>query len=102
MDIDDEVRDRSTYYLKTLLQKQHETMSKLVANTLPKNVSSLEKALNDYLFKGELICYLLAALFPPYDRLKARDPGAFTEATLRKYADGMIDMTLAGLRAGVE
>lgn len=60
------------------------------------------KALNDYLFKGELICYLLAALFPPYDRLKARDPGAFTEATLRKYADGMIDMTLAGLRAGVE
>lgn len=56
------------------------------------------KTANEYLFQAELVCYLLAALFPPYDRLKARDPKSFTEATLKKYADRMIAMTLAGLR----
>lgn len=60
------------------------------------------KETKDYLFQAELICYLLAALFPPYDRLKARDPGSFNESTLRKYAESMIDMTMAGVRAGSE
>lgn len=60
------------------------------------------KTAEQYVFQAELICYLLAALFPPYDRLKARDPGGFSEATLRKYAASMIDMTLAGVRAGVD
>ncbi|MBI1270248.1 TetR family transcriptional regulator [bacterium] len=58
------------------------------------------RSATDYLYKAELICYLLAALFPPYDRLKARDPDSFDEAVLRKYADNMIKMTLSGVRAG--
>ncbi len=61
----------------------------------------LAQGAKNYLFQAELVCYLLAALFPPYDRLKARDPLSFNEATLRKYAESMIDMTLAGVRAGL-
>ncbi|MBC7997109.1 MAG: TetR/AcrR family transcriptional regulator [Leptolyngbya sp.] len=59
------------------------------------------KSADKYFFQAELVCYLLAALFPPYERLKARAPGSFTEATLRKYADNMIAMTLSGVRAGL-
>jgi AcrR family transcriptional regulator len=58
------------------------------------------KTANEYFFQAELVCYLLAALFPPYERLKARDPKGFTEATLKQYADRMIALTLAGLREG--
>ncbi len=74
-----------------------------IAFLLEKAASNKEippaKAADEYFFQAELVCYLLAALFPPYDRLKARDPRAFTEATLRKYADSMITMTLNGVRA---
>lgn len=59
---------------------------------------SKRKNSNEYLYLAELVCYLLAALFPPYDRLKARDPDSFTEASLKRYADSMIDITLAGLK----
>ncbi|MDX1988329.1 MAG: TetR/AcrR family transcriptional regulator [Candidatus Obscuribacter sp.] len=59
---------------------------------------SKRKNSNEYLYLAELVCYLLAALFPPYDRLKARDPESFTEASLKRYADSMIDITLAGLK----
>ncbi len=59
---------------------------------------SRRKNSNEYLYLAELVCYLLAALFPPYDRLKARDPDSFTEASLKRYADSMIDITLAGLK----
>jgi AcrR family transcriptional regulator len=77
-----------------------------IAFLLEKAASNKEiaqaKTPEDYFYQAELVCYLLAALFPPYDRLKARDPRSFTEATLRKYADSMISMTLAGVRAGLE
>lgn len=59
---------------------------------------SKRKTSNEYLYLAELVCYLLAALFPPYDRLKARDPESFTEASLKRYADSMIDITLAGIK----
>lgn len=59
---------------------------------------SKRKNSNEYLYLAELVCYLLAALFPPYDRLKARDPDSFTEASLKRYAESMIDITLAGLK----
>ena len=59
------------------------------------------KAPEEYFFQAELVCYLLAALFPPYERLKARDPDSFNEETLKRYADGMITMTLAGVRGGL-
>jgi AcrR family transcriptional regulator len=57
------------------------------------------KSSNEYLRLAELTCYALAALFPPYERLKAPNPGGFNKETLERYANDLIDLTLAGVQA---
>ncbi|CAN5267423.1 hypothetical protein BH11CYA1_BH11CYA1_33010 [soil metagenome] len=73
----------------------------LLERAASNNESAKAKSDEEYFYQAELVCYLLAALFPPYERLKARDPQSFTEETLRKYSNSMIAMTLAGVRDGL-
>jgi len=74
-----------------------------IAFILEKAVANKElkkrKSSNDYLRLAELICYALAALFPPYERLKAPNPAGFSKEVLERYANDLIDLTLAGVRA---
>ncbi|CAN5950779.1 unnamed protein product [Sphagnum jensenii] len=57
------------------------------------------KSSRQYLRKAELICYSLAALFPPYDRLRAPNPNGFDKKVLEQYATEMIDLVLAGVKS---
>jgi AcrR family transcriptional regulator len=63
-------------------------------NEMPK-----AKSANDYLRKAELVCYSLAALFPPYERLRAPNPNGFDRKMLEQYASEMIKLVLAGVKA---
>ena len=55
------------------------------------------KSSNEYLRIAELVCYALAALFPPYERLKAPNPQGFSQATLERYATDLIKLVLDGV-----
>ncbi|XP_076343062.1 coatomer subunit gamma-2-like isoform X2 [Tachypleus tridentatus] len=48
LDTDDEVRDRATYYLKVLMQKQRAFSSQYILNGLQVSLVGLEKALHHY------------------------------------------------------
>jgi len=63
-------------------------------NEMPKAKSS-----HEYLRKAELICYSLAALFPPYERLRAPNPNGFDKKVLEQYASEMIKLVLAGAKS---
>lgn len=49
LDIDDEVRDRATYYLNILRRQQKTLLNNFVSNGLQVSIVSLEKALANYL-----------------------------------------------------
>lgn len=61
-----------------------------------------KKSGNDYLHLAELVCFLLAALFPPYERLKATNPQGVTQETLRRYAEEMIKLTLVAIKTKID
>lgn len=48
LDSDDEVRDRATYYLEVLMQKQRALNSQYILNNLQVSIIGLEKALHHY------------------------------------------------------
>lgn len=49
LDADDEVRDRATYYLNILKQRERDLMGKCILNPFQVSISSLERALISYL-----------------------------------------------------
>jgi AcrR family transcriptional regulator len=55
----------------------------------------------DYYRLGELVCYSLVVLFPPYDRLKASNPQDFNKTTLEEYANELIQLVFAGLKTNI-
>ncbi len=57
------------------------------------------KHANEYLRMAELICYALAVLFPPYERLKAPNPKGFNHETLKQYTNELIKLVLDGTKA---
>lgn len=63
LDTDDEVRDRATYYLNILKQKQKSLFTNFISSQLQVSIVGLEKALHSYLQSGSLDSTILDQSF---------------------------------------